>query len=263
MLRGETRIGSENGLEAAARQLTKGGEAVSEAVAGDEAAAEERAEKGAGGEVALGHIAVGAAGDEVAVGIAAETRARDDVVEYGEAAEERAQAIKTAAAVACEDGAAVFGSLKEVDGFQIFSVTRARHHAAGDFARERYLDLVALIAALADAKKALSAQASQDVAHRAARKTRADGECARGGVKDAKSLQAAAADQIRVEHAVGGGEGKGRRKMVFNVGPEEGGVGRMVARVFGFHEVPAWKQKGRPRRAAPTNASFSYCILLL
>jgi len=230
----------------------EGGEAEGEAMAGDEAAAEKRAEKGAGGEVALGHVAVGAAGDEVAVGIAAETGAGNHVVEHAQRAGQAALTVETTAAVAGKNGATIFRGLKEVHGFEILSVGGARHYAAGDFAGERDLDLIALVTALADAPEPLGAEASQDVPHGAAGKVRANGKSARGNAQHAVSLQATAANQVEVEDAVGGGESKSGDEMVLDVGPKAGGVGcgrfRETAGVCDFHEVPAWKQKGRSKQ---------------
>jgi hypothetical protein len=218
-------MGSEDGLEAAALESGKRGEAEREAVAGDEAAAEERAEKGAGGEVALGHVAVGAAGDEVAIGIAAKTRARDNVVEHAQGAGQAALTVETTAAVAGENCATIFSGLKKVHSFQIFPVLRARHHAAGDFARERDLDLVALVTALADAQKTFSAEASQDVPHGAAGKARANGKSARGNSQHAVACQTTTTDKIEVDDAVGRGESKSGDEMVLDVGPKADGVG--------------------------------------
>ena len=224
-------------------QVREGGKAERKAVAGNEAAAEERAEKGAGGEIALGHVAVGTAGDEVAIGIAAETGAGNDVVEHAERAGQAALTVETAAAVAGKNCTAVFPRLKEVHGFEIFSVGGARDDAAGDFARESDLDLVALITALANAQETLGAQAAEHGPHRAAGKVRASGQGARGSVQNAVTRQATAADKVEVEDAVGGGESKGGDEMVLDVGPETQGVGRggmrETARMFEFHEEPA------------------------
>ncbi len=228
----------------AAPQSGEGGEAEGEAAPRNEAATEKRAKKGAGGQVALGHVAVGTAGDEVAIGIAAETGAGDDVVEHAERAGQAALTVETAAAVAGKNGAAIFRGLKEVHRFQILSASGAGDHAAGDFARKRNLDLVALITALANAQETLGAQAAENGPHSAAGKVRASGQGARGSVQNAATRQTTAADEVEVEDAVGGGESESRDEMVFNVGPETGGVGGGGMRMCALHVRSTSKEKG-------------------
>jgi len=143
---------------------------------GEAAPAVEGAQKIRGRVVALAGIALDAAGNQVAVGIAAEARARDDVVDALHVAGSAAEAVKAGAAFAIVNGLAERPSTEEIGGLERRGrrVTRSGGGAIlailtgaerANLPGQAHLDEVAGFAAFEEAESSQLVEAADGLAH--------------------------------------------------------------------------------------------------
>src|SRR6266446_572369 len=206
-------------LRIKARAQFAGGEGIQGAEAdgkldlGQAALAMQPPEKITRGEIVFLAVALVTAGNQVAPGIIPELCKRDDVIQAAGCGSNAAQAIKAAVAFSGVNGPA---QPRRFQGVEIVEIERASTAcgAAGNLAwasganlvGDAYLDHVTLFAALHQAQHAVTDEAAHCLADGRCGKVRPTSEPGEGELEPKLSLQAAVADEMRVDHPVGGGQ---------------------------------------------------------
>ena len=228
VLDGRGEFAGGEGVEAAETGVEFGG--------GQAAVAEEPAEKIGGGTVAFERIAFEAAGNQVAVGVEARLDARQDVIEALAARVGSPQTIETVAALAEVDGLAQGAGLEEVE---LFEVDRLVDGAGGgreavhgdcagtsgtDFVGEAHFEDVAGLAAMNEAERAQGDEAADGFADGASAQADSASEPGHGEVELELAFEAAVAEEMRIDGAVGDGEAELRVENVLELFPEKRGI---------------------------------------
>jgi hypothetical protein len=224
------------------REEFAGGEGVKAAETGVEfgggqaAVAEEPAEKIGRATFAFQGVAFEAAGNQVAVGVATCLCAGHDVIEALGARVGAAQAIETVAAFAEMDGLAQGAGLEEVELLQVGGeVARtgqvhgiAHEDSAGtsgaNFIGEADRDDVAGLAAMDEAERAENDEAADGFADGTRAQADSSSEPGHGAVELKLAFEAAVAEEMRIDSAVGDGEAEPGVQKVLELLPETGGV---------------------------------------
>jgi hypothetical protein len=202
-----------------ARAKFAGGEGIQGAEAGGKldlgqaALAMHPPEKICRGEIVFLGVALVAAGNQVAPGIVPELCQRDDVIQAASCGGNAAQAIKAAAAFSGVNGPAQPRGFQEVEIVEIECASTARCAArnlawatGANLAGDAYLDHVTRFAALHQAQNAVSNEAAHSLADGRSGKVRTTSEPGEGELESKLSLQAAVAEEMRVDDAVGRGQ---------------------------------------------------------
>jgi hypothetical protein len=156
-------------------------------------------------------VALVAAGNQVAPGIVPELYQRYDVIQAAGCGRNAAQAIKAAPALSGVNGPAQLRGFQEVEAVEIERASTA-FSAAGNLAwasganlvGDAYLDHVSRCAALHQAQDAVTDEAAHRLANGVVADTRTTSEPEDGELQPKLSLQAAVADEMRVDDAVDG-----------------------------------------------------------
>ena len=208
-----TRLRRKARAEFAGGEGIQGAEAGGKLDVGQAALAVERPEKIRGGEIAFVDVACLTAGNEIAAGVVAELCTWDDMIEAAGCGGKAAQAIKTAAAFSGMNGPAQPRGFQEVEILEVEGASTASG-AAGNLAwasganltGEAYLDHVTRLAAFHEAQDTLRDEAAHRPANGVVGETRTTSEPEDGELEPKLSFETAMADEMRVDHAVGGGQ---------------------------------------------------------
>jgi hypothetical protein len=239
------RIGGcvEEGRELAGGEGVEGAEASGKLRGGQTALAIEAAEEILRAALALLRVALRAAGDQVAVGVLSPTSARDDMVETSRRSGEPTETIEAAAALARVDGLA-----KGRAGHEDLSASdcaRLRRWGANraDLLRQAHFYEVTAFAAFHYAQGAMGHEAAYGLARGRAGNAGAAGKPLNGELKAAEAFEAAVAQEVRIDGAIGDGEAQPRNEKVFEVFPNLFGIGFFV-----FHGA---SPDGQRERSSP------------
>jgi len=199
----------------------------------DAALAVEPAEEVGSGTISFERIAFEATRNQVAVGVAATFDAGEDVVEALNARVDAHQAIKAAAAFAEVDGIAQGTGFEEVEDVQVGGVEVGGAGAAGgiadgdaagagaaNFIGQAHLDDVAGFAAMDEAESAENDEAADGFAHGSGADADAASEPGHREAELELAFEAAVADEMRIDGAVGDGEAQPGEEKVLELYPE-------------------------------------------
>jgi hypothetical protein len=215
-----------------------GGEGVQSAEAGGEldvgkaALAMQPPEKICRAEIVFLGVALVAAGNQVAPGIVPELYQRYDVIQAAGCWGNAAQAIKAAPAFSGVNGPAQPRGFQEVEVVEIESASTA-FCAAGNVAwasganltGEAHLDQVTGFAAFHEAQDTVGDEAAHRPANGVVGETGTTSEPEDGELEAKLSFQTAVAEEMRVDHAVGGGQAQARDQEVLELFPHLFGIG--------------------------------------
>lgn len=199
----------------------------------------EEAQKVGCGALALATVAVQTAGDEVAVGAGAVPGARHDVIQALHFWSHAAETIKADAAFASVDGAPKGGRAHKVEIFEVGGVggrrsgqcgvgTRGRH---GNVARQADVDDMPGSTAMDKTHGATGDKAPQRDTDGFFAERQIASEPALGEVQARLPFEAAMAEQMIIDGAVGDTEAQARREIILELLADEFGIG-----LFGFHD---------------------------
>jgi hypothetical protein len=196
-----------------------GGEGIQSAEAGGKldvgqvALAMERPEKICRAEIVFLGVALVTAGNEIAAGIVPELCTWDDMIEAAGCGGNAAQAIKAAPAFSGVNGQTKPRGFQEVEVVEIECPSTAccaggnlAWASGANLVGDAYLDLVTRFAALHQAQDAVADEAAHRLADGLCGESRAAREPGEGELEPKLSLQAAVAEEMRVDRAVGGGQ---------------------------------------------------------
>ena len=165
------------------------------------------------GEIVFREVALLTAGNQVAPGIVPELCKRDDVIQAASCGGNAAQAIKAAAAFSGVNGPAQPRGFQEVEVVEIeyastpCCAARNLPWASGaNLTGDAYLDQATRFAALHQAQDAVTNEAAHSLADGRSGKVRTTSQPGEGELESKLSLQAAVAEEMRVDDAVGGGQ---------------------------------------------------------
>jgi len=231
--------------ELAGSEGVQGAETGVELCGGDAAFAVEPAEKIGGGTLSFERIAFEAGGNnQVAIAVAPRLGAGHDVVEALDARVGAAQTIETMAAFAEVDGLAQGAGLEEVEVFQVGGLRGAGGAADGDGGRhggqagakaanligQAHANDVAGFAATDEAEGTEDDEAADRFTHGAGADTDAAGEPGHGEAELELAFEAAVADEMRIDGAVGDGQAQPREEKVLELYPK-----MLEIQFFAFH----------------------------
>ncbi len=236
VLRDDDRGKGENGAELAGGERLQGAQAGGEFGRGQAAQAIEAEQKVFGGGFSLLRVAFDAAGNEIAVGIAPPAGKRDDMVEDSPTSDEAPQAIKAQAALARMNGLAPAAHLQEINLLEVGPAGppgEAGGHSAlvrcGVYlVRQKDFGQVASLVAVDQAQRALGSETAHSVASGRVREANATGEPGNRKAELALAFEAAMAQEMGVDHALGEIEAQARHEILFELFPEECRIGFMV-----------------------------------
>ncbi len=214
--------------ELAGSEGVEGAETVVEFGEGEAALAVEPAEKIGGGTLSLERIAFETRGNQVAIGVAPCPDAGHDVVKAVDAGVSAAQTIKTVAAFAEVDGLAQGAGLEEVEVFQAGGLRLAGGAAEGDGAGATAANLigqehandVAGFAATDQAERTEDDEAADGFTHGAGANADTAGEPGHGEAELELTFEAAVADEMRIDGAVGDGQTQPGEEEVLELNPK-------------------------------------------
>ena len=202
-----------------ARAEFAGGEGIQGAEAGGKldlgqaALAMQPPEKICRGEIVFLAVALVTAGNQVAPGIIPELCKRDDVIQAAGCGGNAAQAIKAAAPFSGVNGPAQPRRFQEVEIVEIERASTACGAAGNlawasraNLAGDAHLDHVTRFAALHQAQDAVPNEAAHRLADGRSGKVRTTSEPGEGELQPKLSLEAAVADEMRIDHPVDGGQ---------------------------------------------------------
>ncbi len=210
--------GGDSGTELAGGEGVEGAETGGEFGVGEAALAEEPAEEVLGGGLPLFRVAIATARNEVAVGVAPRLGLRDDMVDGPNEDGKAAQTVKAEATLARVDGLAQSLVFEEI-GVRDASGERQPGRAAGgvdigadgaNLLRQADHDHVTDLVALDQAQDAEIEEAPQGAAR--GHGTEADTACEPGDGKTeaGAAFEAAVAQEVRIDGALGDGEAQAR-----------------------------------------------------
>lgn len=196
---------------------------------GQAAVAVEPAEKVRRGAFAFERVAFRTRRDEVAIGIAAGLHARYDVIEALIARADAAEAIKTAAALAGVDGLAQGLGLEEIQFFEVDGTLLPSGVAGvekigaqgGKLLGYAHFDHVTGFGAFDQAQNAEVNETADGGTRGAVADASAAGEPGHGKAEAEFAFEAAVAQEMRIDGAVGGGEAQSRDEMVLELFPDK------------------------------------------
>ena len=222
--------------EPAGGEGVEGAETSGEFGGGQAALAVEPAEKIARGTLPFVGVTLEAAGDKVAGRSAAAASERHDVVETPNEWCGPPQTIKAEAALTRVDGPAQSFTLEKIrrlarDG----AARRSRAASRANLLGQTHLNQVIDPTALHQAQRAPGEEAAQGIARRPRREPHTAGEPRNGKAQAVAAFEMTMPDKVRVDRALGDGKAKARDEKVFQLFPDECGVG-----FFGFH---VWVQE--------------------
>jgi hypothetical protein len=180
------------------------------------------------------------AGEQIAVRIASELRLGHNVVQAASLGRKLTQAIKATATLSCVDGLAKGLRLQEVCILEVGDPGRAgRRDAEADAIRyigaggaelvwHKYLDHVARFAAVEQAQNATRDEAIYGRADRAGGEVNAASEPIHRKAEAGLALQAAMAQEMPINDAVGDGKPQARDEIIFDLLPHEFSIGFFV-----------------------------------
>src|SRR6267378_5599782 len=199
--------------EFAGHEGIQGAEAGGKLDLGQAALAMQPPEKISRGEIVFLAVALVTAGNQVAPGIVPELCKRDDVIQAAGCGSNAAQAIKAAPAFSGVNGPAQPRRFQEVEIVEIERASTACGAAGNlawasgaNLAGDAYLDHVTRFAALHQAQDAVPNEAAHRLADGRSGKVRTTSEPGEGELQPKLSLQAAVADEMRVDDAVDGAQ---------------------------------------------------------
>jgi hypothetical protein len=187
-------------------------------------------------------IAFQTAGDQIAVRIASELRLKHDVVQAASLGRKLTQAIKATATLSCVDGLAKGLRLQEVYILEVGDLGRAERRDAeadaigyigacgADLVWDEPLDHVARFAAVEQAQNATRDETIYGRADRAGAEVNAASEPIHRKAEAGLALEAAMAQEMPINDAVGDGKPQARDEIIFDLFPYEFSI-----RFLGFH----------------------------
>jgi hypothetical protein len=177
-------------------------------------------------------VAFHTGGNQVPVGIAAEARARHDVVEALHVSGSAAKAVKAGAAFAIVNGFAERPGFQEIRGFEGGGRRLSRFPRGAVFARadradllrQAHLDEMAGLAAFEQAQSAQLIETADGLAHRSIGKTQVAGYGQNSKVQAELADDKGMAQEIRIDGALLDGQAEARGENIFKLHPQEFGI---------------------------------------
>jgi hypothetical protein len=177
-------------------------------------------------------VAFHTGGNQVPVGIAAEARARHDVVEALHVSGSAAKAVKAGAAFAIVNGFAQRPGFQQVRGLEGGGRRLSRFPRGAiaawadraDLLRQAHLDEMAGLAAFEQAQSAQLIETADGLAHRSIGKTQVAGDRHHRKVQAELAYDERVAQEIGVDSAVPDGQAETWGENIFKLHPEEFGI---------------------------------------